>query len=419
MTAAPAAPRTFRCPSIDTRRAGLARLLARISVTLMLAPVVLVYVVAVAAKPFGLAVLGPSSIDAAVSSFVFGTLGAVIFAAASWVAGGQSSGGDVELVVTERALSIGRPSRVDVIERRRIVSGIVLSMRPAVELRLHDGRVLRVQMTDQHEAEALLDALALGPDRRRVVVTLGSERRPLVVGCLVYPAAMMLLPAILLYFDPFVRRLLPVLIALAVAATTLAARRLSRPREVVVGADGVHVRGWSGGFIRFAEIAHAGANARALVLQLRPDADIARREPVRLLCPDEQTARGLAARIRDAMALSRGGAARRAAVTDALDPGDRPLPAWRDALAKIMRSEEQYRTSAVTKDEVLAVLEDAAAPSRLRIGAALALRETSDTDARQKIRIAAETCADADLREALEAAAEDELDERTIRKTLR
>jgi len=65
------------------------------------------------------------------------------------------------------------------------------------------------------------------------------------------------------------------------------------------------------------------------------------------------------------------------------------------------------------------VLESTAAPRERRIGAALALRAASHPEARARIRAAAETSADEDLRVALEQAAKGEMDEQALERALR
>lgn len=413
--------RRFACRWLSIRRVGFARRLSQISVAFLLAPVVIVYVLGILAEAFGIRLLGSSSIDAANTLFIAGVAASVLFAVASAFADMARTEGKVELVVGQRGLTIRRKSSLTVIDRSRIASGIMLSSEkePCVELHLVDGAVLRAGIRDKTRREALLTELGIGPDRRRVELILGSQQGQLAAGCFAFPVAGAVVVPLMLVLDGVLRSATPVLIALIVVALTLLARRAFRPPEIVVGADGVHVVDrFESRFLRFPEIARVASDEHAVVLFLRPDAEQRRRDPVRVRCSDPFMSLTVVMRVRDAMAIARGGAPR-ALVSDALDPGDRPLAAWRASLAKVMRRDDQYRSASLAPDDVLAVLEDPAAPPKLRIGAALALRESGAADARQKVRIAAETCADASLREALEATAEADLDERPIAKVLR
>lgn len=58
-------------------------------------------------------------------------------------------------------------------------------------------------------------------------------------------------------------------------------------------------------------------------------------------------------------------------------------------------------------------------PAEQRIAAALALSASEAPEDRREARIAAESCADAELRAALEAAAEGKLDERRLKRATR
>jgi hypothetical protein len=153
-----------------------------------------------------------------------------------------------------------------------------------------------------------------------------------------------------------------------------------------------------------------------LVFQLHRDRGARRASVVTVRSHDAGIAVGLADRIADAMALTRHGGS--PTVAELLDRGGRSLEAWRAALGRLLQRGAQYRSAAISDDDVLGVLEDPAARPALRIGAALALRESADPDARRRVRIAAAACADEETRAALEAAAEDHLDAAPIRRAV-
>ncbi|NUO53773.1 MAG: hypothetical protein HOV80_33415 [Polyangiaceae bacterium] len=62
-------------------------------------------------------------------------------------------------------------------------------------------------------------------------------------------------------------------------------------------------------------------------------------------------------------------------------------------------------------DAVAALVADPAAPAESRVAAAVALVQSDPTSGRDRVRVAAETSVDGELRAALEAASESEADE--------
>jgi hypothetical protein len=91
-----------------------------------------------------------------------------------------------------------------------------------------------------------------------------------------------------------------------------------------------------------------------------------------------------------------------------LAPDGRSAVGWMKAL----RSVAGYRSSAVPKDTLLRIVEDASAASPVRAGAAVALARDLDDDSRKRLRVVAQTCAAPRLRVALELVADgDQADE--------
>ncbi len=90
---------------------------------------------------------------------------------------------------------------------------------------------------------------------------------------------------------------------------------------------------------------------------------------------------------------------------------------WRAALDEVALGERGFRGAAVPDDELYEILQDPAAPLGRRVGAALVLRRR-DGDARARIRVAAETSVEPRIRVALEAAADDDIDEQAIERAL-
>jgi hypothetical protein len=124
-------------------------------------------------------------------------------------------------------------------------------------------------------------------------------------------------------------------------------------------------------------------------------------------------------RIEDALA-ARVASQSQVARAAALERHGRPFARWRAELASLAQQGADYRRNAgLARDDLQRVLEDASAPTEHRVGAAVALAAAGEVDIRRRVRIAAAACADRDLRAALEAAAEEELDEAKLERALR
>jgi hypothetical protein len=361
---------------------------------------------------------GFTDYEQALAAIFGGLLGAVLFGVVAALADRGTSSGAVAISLEEHDLILHQRSRVRVIPRDRVVGGIVLHEQgqAVLEIHLRGDRVIRAGMRDPARAEELV--ALLGVDRRRAAVTLGGQGRALAVAGVSAPLAFLTWASLMsaLHLDS---PLAPPLMALLVVASTLLVRRALLPRQVVVGDDGVHVGGrFRDRFVRLAEIGRAVQVGRDLVLEPRPGADPRPHAAITVPCPDPGVAAGLADRVRAALERAPG-RARSAGMEALLDPGDQPLGAWRIAMGRALRGEGRYRSAPVTPEDLRAVLDDAAAPRRLRVGAALALRDAGDPDAQERAGRAAEACADEGTRAALEAAAEDEVNERVVGKRLR
>jgi hypothetical protein len=309
----------------------------------------------------------------------------------------------------------------DRVPRDAVHSGVRTPI--GVDLLLRGGTAIRAEMPAA-EAEALLEALQLGPDRRRAELTLGNENHRLAVGCAAFPVTVVLALLVTIIIKdslPQAHRDPAYLLAvLAATAAPLLLRRLFAPADLVIGADGVVIRR-SGRTRRvpLSAIRKTDTVAGRLVLEIAPRGGDGPPEKLHLPtttdAADAALAWAAAERIRAAQRI----AGHAAAAIPELDPAGRSLASWREALARLRRADGDYRRAQVRDEELLAVLQDGQAPAKLRIGAALALREgAAAVEARTKVRIAAETCADEELRAALEAAAEEEVAERAIRRVV-
>jgi hypothetical protein len=103
-----------------------------------------------------------------------------------------------------------------------------------------------------------------------------------------------------------------------------------------------------------------------------------------------------------------------------LDRRSRSVPAWREDLRALLAVEGSgYRGAALGPDQLAEVVEDAGAPTERRVAAAVALSGKGDEEARRRVRVAVEACADQDLRAALEHAAEGEIEEAELHRAMK
>jgi hypothetical protein len=198
---------------------------------------------------------------------------------------------------------------------------------------------------------------------------------------------------------------------LAVSLAAALAARVARPTRVIVGRDGVRIeRSFSTAWLPHAAIEEVAGEGSQLRLKLRGAARAI------TLTGSADRVDVLVRQIREAQARGGGDAL---LATSALERQGRPIAVWREALRKLLAAEGDYRTVALTPEDVLEALEDPAAPPDRRIGAALALAAAGHPEARARIRIAAETSADEEMRAVLAQAAEEAVDEAALERVLK
>ncbi|MFT3768089.1 MAG: hypothetical protein QM820_21780 [Minicystis sp.] len=407
---------SIECRSVAVHRPALARQLSRLAAAVMLAPAIL------GASSIFLHLLGSyvdlwhPIVDGLFWPWLVITTGLAV-ASARVGARGQARAGRLDLDGDGVRVTWG--NRAWAIPADEVAAGLVLptTTGPALDLHLGDGSVLRAGVEAEDEAHAVLDRLGVGPDRRRVAVALGSEAWPLIAGCLAFPAAVALGIVGLMAIAGLDARsdVWLLLWALLPVLATLVARSVAAPPEVVIGADGVVLRraAWSR-HVPFSAIERVSGDAAVLMLVLRDPEGLERGERIALRGNDGAITVALADRIAGALSSARRDAS--TAVAAQLDPEGLSFDAWLAALDKLLRGGTDYRRAAVAADDLLAVVEDASAPPAIRVGAALALRAGDSPEGRARVRIAADACADDEVRAALEAAAEEELNEAPIRR---
>lgn len=294
----------------------------------------------------------------------------------------------------------------------------------SVVLRMRDGDVISMEVPTLEEARAILLAAGVSAEQQVLKMRLANAMTQVPVGGAIAALGSIVLPLIgilatvaLLASPSGSARGTA---ALILTATTLAFALLVRaliPPQIVIGADGIAVDRMFGRiFVPHDRVAEVISTRGAVVLHLRGGRPLSLATGPRYAGSrsraDESPHTALLNRIEEARAAGRFGSSRGAHAGDS-DRAGRSLDAWRQHL-RGLTSTESYRRLGVAKEEIAAVLEDAGAPPQRRVAAALALALGGDGgDAATKLRIAdvIRTCADEELRAALEAAAHDELTE--------
>lgn len=221
----------------------------------------------------------------------------------------------------------------------------------------------------------------------------------------------------------------PLTFATLVPMMVLGALAMRRVKpEVTIGSDGVIVAGGSirakKRFYPLDKVASVDVvrapNARnqtLTVVKLRmvdgSDADIA---SFLSTARTEALADTLANRVREAIAAR--DAAPAAEASSLLDDVGESVGAWLGSLRKLATQGDGYRSTALTRDRLVALVDDARAALRSRIGAAVLLAEKADAEGLARVRVAADACAAPRVRLALEKVADGAIDQAAIEAAL-
>jgi hypothetical protein len=296
---------------------------------------------------------------------------------------------------------------------------------------MKDDTIHELWLNDPTAVEALISHLGLSLDRRALRMLLVSTQRwRTAVQILVIAPFLFLCGALAvggalgapdeswLTSTIFVSMIVPAFGAVLAIRDLLA--RLSHG-EVVVGLDGVFVRTkGTSRYIPISGLAEASAVGSTVVIGLQPGNNRPSDSIEFAIAGESDTsasgATAVANAIREAIALYE---ARPMAGGANLDRGKKSQRAWREDLGRALRVDPAYRSARLGSEELGALVDDASAPPDRRVGAALALASHSPDEARERVRIAATAIADGDLRASLEAAAEGEIDERSLRRSMR
>ena len=295
-------------------------------------------------------------------------------------------------------------------------------------IRLTRRRRLLIRPEQAGDALAILDALGIGPDKQTVRFPITSSAVetgqgaiyhllgpwlgiPMLVSAIGGMVAMLALGSMLVKALAFA---VPVL---ALAMTRGFVRTVQR-RQVIVGRDGFTIMdGTTARFVGFQgveTIEHlpmqghniAGAPRDTVVVKL---ADNTRLE---LCCgsfvaDDQEMLAALYQRLLDTHAAYRTAQLREEGGLTLLDRGGRSLEDWRSELERLVKEGTDYRASRLNAVHLAEVVEDATSTVERRLGAAIALSSLEKQPAlQQRVRIAAQACANQKLRIALDHAYE-------------
>jgi hypothetical protein len=189
--------------------------------------------------------------------------------------------------------------------------------------------------------------------------------------------------------------------------------RLIVQRKLVVGTDGILVSRPLGRseFIPFGRLREATVKGSDVILSLageRTRRRFALGGARRMEGADvDVSARALAQRIEEARGRGRTGELG-AATSALLARGTRSIGEWMGALAQITDTAGSFRSSAVPRDQLWRVVDDATATTELRAAAAIALRAELGDDERTRFRVASNVSADPALRKVFLAVGQDD-----------
>jgi hypothetical protein len=302
-----------------------------------------------------------------------------------------------------------------------------------VRLRVKDGRTLAVDAPDAQTADAMLVAAGVGPAQRVVSVPLSSSAAVTAGGRALATAGIALIAPALLFMIAVISVGLRDALAAPSAAGVLAlifialftgllgfgaAALLStlRRREAIVGLDGVTFRQSRRRiFVPYAEMTGVEPDARGVAIHRTKGGSVTLPTwqageallPGPGRAPTDPLADGV---VRQRVLLDRIGKAARAsrrgsADLDELDRRGRSLEAWRADVRRLAKSPTGYRSTSLTSADLADVVEDVGAPPERRIAAAMGLADSEDAGAKERVRVVIDTCADEELKEALEHAA--------------
>lgn len=301
----------------------------------------------------------------------------------------------------------------------RVQSGLVVphARGARIELSLASGDSWFADVRSLAEGEQALRSLGLDAAKRRCAIPL-APRSTSVLRRVGLVMATIVMSFIGLGAATGGRPLTAFTAAVWLAATTAGvtlASWLTRQREITVGADGVLLQERVGTrFLRFDEIRSVKPLGRRIVFELEGD----ERAAVTLgRSGSAERAATIALRIEEAI-RARSESGDSAAARAMLAREGRSFSDWRAAVARLAQRKQDYRSVALSSDDLAAILESPTSTEEQRIGAAMGLLELGGEEQRGKLRVAAGACAREPMRVALAKLADGEVDEAALQEAL-
>ncbi len=320
--------------------------------------------------------------------------------------------------VTDGALVMVQGRERKQISLGDLVEGRSSPRRGEIDLGLRDGGSVVASVASAEDAERLLVAAGLDASKRTMRFELGETTFLTLMTFLVGPAAVMPVTMAILGLVPL-RGVVAAFVYCAVFILLFVAlfqlvRAAWGPAKLIVGADGIVVdRALRDDFVPFGRLTSVSMKHDRVTLLL----DDGSRVLARARHLNEVQQSELKARIDAAIVAFRRGEGDAEALSQ-LDRGDRPIAAWRTALGALLERQVSYRETPLTREQLFAVLESAAAPTERRLAAAVSLSAAGDAEIATRIRIAAEACARPGVRLALERVAEGDVDDAALEAAL-
>ena len=285
------------------------------------------------------------------------------------------------------------------------------------EITFASGDVLHVRAKGREQE--LVDSLGFADAARRTVVPLGGARSPLwsALGAVVVSAfatgiATCSGAAVAREAGasgPMLGEVIVYGMGILFVGLTLLLARLTTPRQLTIGADGVLLEGpFRKRFFPRARIFGVETIQGHVSLLLGGGDDV---QEVRLTSEHGDRQEALIQRIRGAIEQHGDGEDPRAAL---LARGSDSIGAWRDRLRKLVAESPGYRSRVLPSDVLVRMAKDADAPADVRVGAAMAIGIQGDEEAKRELRIATDAIANEKLRVAIEAASDGNAEEEAI-----
>jgi len=309
-------------------------------------------------------------------------------------------------------------TRTLAISSAEILSAHFIPSEGTLVLHQKGGRELLLSMTSSN-ARDFLRASKLGPRHRATRITSASFLSPF-VGCLgmvfLLPATflgLLSLSGLWLHVTPAIQSaigpgvgsnlltalILPVIV-LTIGDILIDLTKVVTGSTLVLGTDGIRWGKLRRKFIAYAGIASLrvlrfdDGSSDHLIIEAK-DGVTEHKIPIHCFVKDASDI--VEERLRGALEQSAD------ILMPQLDRQGRSDEEWREALRELVKHRGDYRKAAVPKERVRALLQDPAAPPEQRLGAAVALVEAEDPEARRILVSISENIADPELRDAIDS----------------